>query len=49
MPLEWITSDNAYVTEDFIDYCLPLIAGETGMKKVDGLPDFVKLKRVFAE
>ena len=49
VPLEWITSDNAYVTEDFIDYCLPLIAGETGMKKVDGLPDFVKLKRVFAE
>ena len=49
VPLEWITSDNAYVTEDFIDYCMPLIAGETGMKKVDGLPDFVKLKRVFAE
>ncbi len=49
VPLEWITSDNAYVTEDFIDYCMPLIAGETGMKKVDGLPDFVKLKRIFAE
>ena len=49
VPLEWITSDNAYVTEDFIDYCMPLIAGETGMKKVNGLPDFVKLKRVFAE
>ena len=49
VPLEWITSDNSYVTEDFIDYCMPLIAGETGMKKVDGLPDFVKLKRVFAE
>ncbi len=49
MPVEWITSDNSYVTEDYINYCLPLIYGETNMKKVEGLPDFVKLKRVFAE
>ena len=49
VPLEWITSDNAFVNEKFVEYCLPLIEGETGMKKVNGLPDFCKLKKVFAE
>ena len=49
VPIEWITSDNAYVTDDFIDYCQPLIEGETCMVKEDGLPSFVKLKRVFAK
>ena len=35
--------------EGFINYCLPLIQGETGMVKEDGLPRFVNLKRVFAK
>ena len=49
VPLEWITSDGTGVTHDFIDYALPLIQGETQMKKVDGLPRFAKLKKVLAK
>ncbi|MGM9651864.1 MAG: 6-phosphofructokinase [Faecousia sp.] len=49
VPLEWITPDGNHVTDDFIRYCLPLIQGETRQSKVDGLPDFVHLRRVFAE
>ncbi len=49
VPLEWINKEGNYVTQDFIDYCLPLIQGETGMVKEDGLPRFCNLKRVFAK
>ena len=49
VPLEWINEAGNGVTQGFIDYCLPLIQGETGMVKEDGLPRFVKLKRVFAK
>ena len=49
VPLEWINEAGNGVTQAFIDYCLPLIQGETGMVKEDGLPRFVHLKRVFAK
>ena len=49
VPVEWISADGNGVTQDFIDYCLPLIQGETGMAKEDGLPRFCRLKRVFAK
>ena len=49
VPVEWINETHNGVTQDFIDYCLPLIAGETGMVKENGLPRFAKLKKVFAE
>ena len=49
VPLEWITSDNSYVTQEFIDYCTPLIAGEPDVEYEDGLPRFAKLKQVFAK
>ena len=49
VPLEWINAEGNGVTQDFIDYCLPLIQGETGMVKEDGLPRFVQLKKVFAK
>jgi len=48
-PREWINEAGNYVTQAFIDYCLPLIQGETGMVKEDGLPRFCQLKRVFAK
>ncbi len=48
VPLEWITEDRSYVTEDFINYCAPLIRGELVMPMEDGLPRFAKLKKVFA-
>ena len=49
VPREWINAEGNGVTQGFIDYCLPLIQGETDMVKEDGLPRFVHLKRVFAK
>ena len=49
VPLAWINEAGNGVTQDFIDYCLPLIQGETNMIKEDGLPRFVQLKKVFAK
>ncbi len=49
VPLEWITEDKSNVTEDFIKYCAPLIAGDLVMPMENGLPRFAKLKKVFAE
>ena len=48
VPITWINPEHNGVTEDFIRYCLPLIQGETGQGKEDGLPAFVHLKKVFA-
>ncbi len=48
-PREWINAEGNYVTQSFIDYCLPLIQGETPMVKEDGLPRFCQLKKVFAK
>ena len=49
VPLAWITPEHNGVTRDFLDYCLPLIQGETKQAKENGLPSFVHLKKVFAE
>lgn len=48
VPLEWITKDGTFVSEDFINYALPLIQGESRPPMVDGLPRFAKLKKVLA-
>ena len=48
-PREWINEAGNGVGEGFVNYCLPLIQGETGMVKEDGMPRFCKLKKVFAE
>lgn len=45
VPLEWINETHDGLTKDFIDYCLPLVAGETKMEKEDGLPRFARLKK----
>lgn len=49
VPLEWINEDGDNVLDGFIDYCLPLIQGETQLEKVNGLPRFVQLKKVKAK
>ena len=49
VPLEWINADHNGITQGFIDYCLPLIQGETEMVKENGLPRFAKLKKVLAK
>ena len=48
-PREWINAEGNGIEKGFIDYALPLIQGETKMKKVDGLPRFAKLKKVLAK
>ena len=49
VPVEWIKPDGEGLTQDFVDYALPLIQGETQLTKVNGLPRFVKLAKVKAE
>lgn len=49
VPSEWINSEGNYVTEDFVNYALPLIQGENTRVLEDGLPRFSKLKRVQAK
>ena len=38
-----------HVTQEFIDYCRPLIEGETHQPKENGLPRFAKLKKVLVK
>ncbi|MBR5439854.1 MAG: 6-phosphofructokinase [Clostridia bacterium] len=45
VPIEWINKDGNYVTQEFIDYCMPLIQGETKMQYKNGLPRFANLKK----
>ncbi len=49
LPLEWINAEGNGITDGFVEYCLPLIQGETPMEKENGLPRFCNLKKVFAE
>ncbi len=49
VPREWINERGNNVTDDFIDYALPLIQGEIQMRKEHSLPRFVKLKKVVAK
>ena len=46
IPLEWINKKGNNVKQDFIDYVLPLIQGETELPKVNGLPRFAQLKKI---
>jgi 6-phosphofructokinase len=47
IPLEWINEKDASLKEPFIQYALPLIAGESRPPFEGGLPRFAKLKKVF--
>ncbi len=49
VPIEWINAGHNGVTQAFIDYALPLIQGETQMRKENGLPRFARLKKVIAK
>ena len=46
IPAEWITEDGANLTDDFVSYALPLIAGEPKRRLKNGLPEYAKLKFV---
>ncbi len=49
VPVEWINEEGNGLLKPFIDYAMPLIQGETGMKKENGLPRFAHLKKVVAK
>ena len=45
IPLEWIDRENAYVKQEFINYCRPLIQGELSLVMREGLPKHMKLSK----
>ena len=48
VPVEWINEAGNGVTQEFIDYALPLIQGENHRVLENGLPRFAHLKKVLA-
>lgn len=46
VPLEWILPHGKGMTQEYIDYALPLIQGDCKAELEDGLPKFAKLKKV---
>ncbi|MBR0600599.1 6-phosphofructokinase [Sinanaerobacter chloroacetimidivorans] len=46
VPREWINEEGNGMKQEFIDYALPLIQGESEVPKEDGLPRFANLKKV---
>ena len=49
VPREWINEEGNGVTQEVVDYALPLINGENVGPKVSGLPRFANLKKIKAE
>ena len=49
VPRNWINESGTYVTQEFIDYVLPLIQGENTRKIENGLPRFARLKKIKAD
>ena len=45
IPDSWITEDGANVTQDFIDYALPLIQGQVEFATENGLPRYARLDK----
>lgn len=48
VPMEWISCEGNSVTQEFIDYVLPLIQGEISCPTEHSLPRFAKLKKELA-
>lgn len=49
VPVEWIVPEGNNVTQDFIDYALPLIQGVPEIPVENGLPRYARLKKVLAK
>lgn len=45
-PLEYINDKGNNLNDDYLDYALPLIKGESQLEFVDGIPRFAKLNKV---
>lgn len=46
VPLEWIKPNAEGLTQEFVDYALPLIQGDDKAPLEDGLPRFAQMKKV---
>ncbi len=46
VPLEWFNENKTGLTQDYIDYVLPLIQGDMKAPLEDGLPRFAKLNKI---
>ena len=49
VPLEWINADQNGLTDEFIEYVLPLIQGEPELPRENSLPRYARLKKVIAK
>lgn len=49
VPLHWIINNGTDLSNDFVEYALPLIQGESKAPLEDGLPRMAKLKKVLVE
>lgn len=49
VPVEWITPEKNNVTDDFVEYCLPLIQGEPELPLEHSMPRYARLKKVLAK
>lgn len=49
VPLEWITPEGNNVTNEFVDYVLPLIQGKIDRPTENSLPRYARLKKVLAK
>jgi len=49
VPLEWINEEQNGLTDEFIEYVLPLIQGEPELPKENSLPRYARLKKVIAK
>ncbi len=49
VPLEWITNNGTGISEEFVNYALPLIQGDAKAPLEDGLPRFAKLKKILVK
>ncbi len=48
VPMEWITEEKNFVTDDFIAYALPLIQGQPERPTEGSLPRYARLKKILA-
>lgn len=48
VPQEWISAEGNFVTDEFIDYVLPLIQGEPERPVENSLPRYAQLKKIRA-
>lgn len=49
VPLEWIINNGTGLSQEFINYALPLIQGDSKAPSEDGLPRMAKLKKVLVK